>query len=315
MLFDALVAESRKNDALDSVRSAALSRVRWLVDLLERQRTDYGRDAFSWRSHAEYERFQARCAAAQAEIDKRLAACPDADARAAVLVLMLAARFDDNGFWQYDVQISTLVPRVRGWTADEVAVMLLRATEYDMGFWCAGALGTVLDAAECLDADGHRAVAPWLRYAHAELMSTDVAAHLRGTLARRLRALLAGVDEAHIPEGLIPAYAPWAAALRDRAHTSPTQELGGFVRHLASLTGPRPAQRWRRTCLELTDAAAARGLMAEVLRMLAEGDPPCKVSPPFEDDRLSLILSKAFLLAADTKVTDETILRQIKRGA
>jgi hypothetical protein len=40
-----------------------------------------------------------------------------------------------------------------------------------------------------------------------------------------------------------------------------------------------------------------------------------KVFLPFEDDRLSLILSKAFLLAADTKITDNTILRQIKRGA
>lgn len=34
---------------------------------------------------------------------------------------------------------------------------------------------------------------------------------------------------------------------------------------------------------------------------------------PFEDDRLSLILSKAFLLAADTEITDETIRRQIGR--
>ncbi|TFV33009.1 hypothetical protein E4K10_28240 [Streptomyces sp. T1317-0309] len=40
-----------------------------------------------------------------------------------------------------------------------------------------------------------------------------------------------------------------------------------------------------------------------------------KVFLPFEDERLSLILSKAFLLAADTDITDETILRQIKRGA
>ncbi|MEU6421815.1 DUF4132 domain-containing protein [Streptomyces spiralis] len=40
-----------------------------------------------------------------------------------------------------------------------------------------------------------------------------------------------------------------------------------------------------------------------------------KVFLPFEDDRLSLILSKAFLLAADTKITDESILMQIKRGA
>ncbi|GAA2213963.1 hypothetical protein GCM10009850_094270 [Nonomuraea monospora] len=36
---------------------------------------------------------------------------------------------------------------------------------------------------------------------------------------------------------------------------------------------------------------------------------------PFEeDDRLALILSKAFLLARDTEITDETILRQIKEG-
>jgi hypothetical protein len=40
-----------------------------------------------------------------------------------------------------------------------------------------------------------------------------------------------------------------------------------------------------------------------------------KVFLPFEDARLSLILSKAFLLAADTEITDESILLQIKRGA
>ncbi|CAM5456987.1 hypothetical protein SALBM311S_10112 [Streptomyces alboniger] len=40
-----------------------------------------------------------------------------------------------------------------------------------------------------------------------------------------------------------------------------------------------------------------------------------KVFLPFEDYRLSLIVSKAFLLAADTKTTDETIDRQLKRDA
>jgi hypothetical protein len=34
---------------------------------------------------------------------------------------------------------------------------------------------------------------------------------------------------------------------------------------------------------------------------------------PFEGDgTLTLILSKAFLLAADTEITDETIVRQIR---
>ncbi|MGV9290804.1 DUF4132 domain-containing protein [Streptomyces sp. NPDC003719] len=36
---------------------------------------------------------------------------------------------------------------------------------------------------------------------------------------------------------------------------------------------------------------------------------------PFDDERLALILSKAFLLASDDAITDETILRQIRRGA
>ncbi|MFF7449033.1 MULTISPECIES: DUF4132 domain-containing protein [unclassified Streptomyces] len=39
-----------------------------------------------------------------------------------------------------------------------------------------------------------------------------------------------------------------------------------------------------------------------------------KVFLPFEDDRLTVILSKALLLAADTSITDPTILRQIRRG-
>ena len=36
---------------------------------------------------------------------------------------------------------------------------------------------------------------------------------------------------------------------------------------------------------------------------------------PFEDERLALILSKAFLLADDAAIEDQTILRQIKRGS
>jgi hypothetical protein len=46
----------------------------------------------------------------------------------------------------------------------------------------------------------------------------------------------------------------------------------------------------------------------------ARGQGCGKAFLPFGDERLSLILSKAFLLAADTGITDETVLRQIKRG-
>ncbi|MER6080935.1 DUF4132 domain-containing protein [Streptomyces sp. NPDC001833] len=276
MLYDALVAESRRNDSLDEVRSAALDRVRWLVDLLERQRTEPHWDAAAaLRGPEEYGRIQAIRAATQAEIDRRLAACSEEEGRAAALCLMLASRFDNTGFWRYDSEIKSVISQVHGWTPDEVAVMLFRVTEFDTGFWSADSLGMALDAAERLGADGCRAVVPWLRHAHAQLMSGDTPAQTLGSLGKRLRALLASVDEAHIPEGLIPPYAPWAAPLRDRAKTSSTQELADLVGHLASLSGPRPTQKWRRTCLELANAASARDLVADLLRALAEDDPLC----------------------------------------
>jgi hypothetical protein len=47
----------------------------------------------------------------------------------------------------------------------------------------------------------------------------------------------------------------------------------------------------------------------------ARGADAGKVFLPFDDDRtLSLILSKAFLLAADAKITDQSIIRQIERA-
>jgi len=172
------LAESRRNDSLDDVRSAALDRARWLVDLLERQRTEPRWDASAaLRGPEEFERIQA---IAQAEIDGRLAACSEEEGRAAALCLMLASRFDNTGFWRYDSEIKTVISRVHGWTPDEVAVMLLRVTEFDMGFWSAGSLGVALDAAEQLGADGCRAVAPWLRHAHAKLMNGDAPTHLHG---------------------------------------------------------------------------------------------------------------------------------------
>jgi hypothetical protein len=47
----------------------------------------------------------------------------------------------------------------------------------------------------------------------------------------------------------------------------------------------------------------------------ARSSGPAKVFLPFEDERLSLILSKAALLAADTKISDPSILAQIRRNS
>ncbi|MFF1293469.1 MULTISPECIES: hypothetical protein [unclassified Streptomyces] len=203
MLYDTLVAEARRNDPFDDVRAGALARTRWLVDLLEQQRAEFGAGL-----HGPYtpEQPDTRYAGIQAEIDEGLAACGDEEGRAAALSLLLAASFGDT-LWEYESEIGSLVGRVRGWTPAEVAVMLLRAAEYDMGFWFANALGSALTAAEGLDDEGLRMVAPWLRWAHTELLDTEVGSGA-SSLARRLRALLALVDGAEIPDGLIPEQAP-----------------------------------------------------------------------------------------------------------
>ncbi|MFF9581193.1 DUF4132 domain-containing protein [Streptomyces achromogenes] len=270
MLYDALITDARRDDSLDGVRFAALDRVRWLVDTLERQRTEFRR-----ATGHEYRRSRAAGAATQAGLDGRLTACADEEARAAALCLMLAARCDRTGWWEYAAELEPLMSRARGWTPDEVAVLLLRATERDMGFWGARALELALDAADRLDADGRRAVLPWLDEAHARLRDITMEARGRAALAQRLRTLLARTDEARLPEGLVPADAPWAAPLSHRAKTDPTPELVRLTGHLASLSGPRPTRRWRRTCLELLDAAQARTLVSEVLRTWAEDAPMC----------------------------------------
>ncbi|MFE0509512.1 hypothetical protein [Streptomyces sp. NPDC058964] len=92
MLHDTLVAESRRNDSLDVVRSAALHRVRWLVDLLARRRTEFRRCTYDG-----HQRYEAAGAVTRAEIDRRLTACADGEGRAAVLCLLPAAY--DTGHW------------------------------------------------------------------------------------------------------------------------------------------------------------------------------------------------------------------------
>ncbi|WCH94036.1 hypothetical protein POD33_18665 [Streptomyces moderatus] len=52
--------------------------------------------------------------------------------------------------------------------------------------------------------------------------------------------------------------------------------------------------------------------LMHVLSVVRDGE--ASALPARRDDRLSLSLSKALLLAADTAITDESLLPQIRRG-
>ncbi|MEU9332934.1 DUF4132 domain-containing protein [Streptomyces sp. NPDC048290] len=268
MLYDSLVAASRRNDPLDETRLAALDRGRWLVELLERQRAAYADTLGRTRGEGD-----GAAAAVRTRMQGRLAACGDADGRAAVLVMALAVSLEDT-LWDYRAEIRSLVDRVGGWTPEEVAVLLVRAGEHEMFSMVSEALDPALDTAEGLDADGRRALLPWLRLAHAEAMATDAARELAAS-ARRLRELIATVDDTLVADGLIPRDAPWAAPLVARAQREPSREFARLLLHLALPVGARPTQRWRRTCAALVDDAGARDLLGAVLGALATGDPVC----------------------------------------
>ncbi len=76
------------------------------------------------------------------------------------------------------------------------------------------------------------------------------------------------------------------------------QTLNGF-----KLKKPRPID-WKKQYDRAVDVPARGG-----------AHPPDKVFLPFEgDNTLSVILSKAFLLADDAKIKDATIVSQIKRS-
>ncbi|MEO3825124.1 DUF4132 domain-containing protein [Actinomadura sp. B10D3] len=251
MLYDTLAAAARQNDGLDDVRLAALGRARPLLDLLD------GRPRI------------------ETEIRKWLDERPEEDVRAAVVALTLAVAPSVHGDW-YPHRATMLqhISATDGWTPDEAEVMLQRARAFAHdGYLFAEALDVALAVVERLDTGGVRALAARLKRVNARFARADAAIGYRAPIAKRLRELLGTADEAHLPDGLLPVRDAWAAPLRDLVTAAPTVARARFVRHLASLSAPRPSQKWRRACVALADEASARDAVAGCLRALVEDEP------------------------------------------
>jgi uncharacterized protein DUF4132 len=271
MLYQRLVTETRRDDDLDDVRLGAIEKVRWLFDLLDRQRQNWT-ESLACRDMKQYEELSAAARVLRVEIRKRLRACGDDERRAAAVTLMLAADFTDT-LWDYRGELALVVPGTEGWSAAEVAVLLIESGTREMEFWRAESLGFALTAADTLGAAGLRAAEPWLQDAHKGLR--DIGAGHGNVLARRIRRLLAQVDPARIPAGVMPPDVPWAAPLRALVTGRPAPEVTDLVTHVAALSGPRPTRSWRRRCLALVKAAGAEKMPTRCLHVLAEGDPLC----------------------------------------
>ncbi|MCP2342467.1 DUF4132 domain-containing protein [Actinomadura rupiterrae] len=76
-------------------------------------------------------------------------------------------------------------------------------------------------------------------------------------------------------DSALPQSEAWAAPLRDLIDARHTREArAGLVRHLAGFSGPRPSQKWRRTCASLAEGAGAVGALAASLHVLATEQAP-----------------------------------------
>ncbi|MEY9874860.1 hypothetical protein ABH931_004360 [Streptacidiphilus sp. MAP12-33] len=261
--------------ALDTAHTGALARVPWFAGFL-RERTAEPRYGFAdWPGEQAYRELRARKEAAWAEAGERLAGSEEAERRAAVVAVLATTLLTGPDSGPSRALVAALLPTVEGWTAAEVAVLLRRACTRPDAFLGEQDVALALDAAERLDLDGCRAIAPWLERVHASAGTLVGDGRRRARLLTRLRALLSRVDGVVVPGVLIPAEAAWAAPLRERVHTTPTPEFATLTNHLAGLSGPRPTQKWRRECRQLAVGASALGLVAEALRALAEDEPLC----------------------------------------
>lgn len=72
----------------------------------------------------------------------------------------------------------------------------------------------------------------------------------------------------------------------------------------------RPAARRLRFGPDLVETLLAENTLNQLHALIAVRADP---APAEDNDRLSVILSKAFLLADDTKITDPTIVAQLGR--
>jgi hypothetical protein len=277
MIYDRLVERASVGDGLDEVRMTAVDAVPWLVDLLDRQRANFAERV----PHPDVRRYEEHLAAGgriRSELRRRLGDCrDDAERRAAALTLALAAERTDI-LWSYRDELPLVISGAQGWRPAEVAVLLARVTEYDSSYCFAEALSFVLTAAEELEPEDCRAIGRWLWHVDQRLADSQVGAQQRRTLLGRLRKLQVGADESQLPEGVVPAYAAWAAPLRERLEQAGQPGPAGLselIMHLAGLSRPRPSQSWRRRCLVLLEAAAAGDIVGRCLRELAAGEPLC----------------------------------------
>ncbi|KQW14147.1 hypothetical protein [Streptomyces sp. Root369] len=107
----------------------------------------------------------------------------------------------------------------------------------------------------------------------------------------------------------------------DRGPERAYWERAGFAELTASAEARRDVLARVLPRLKIADRCSldARHLVVRgglrTYRIPARGKGDGRVFLPFEDDRLSVIRSKAFLLADDTKITDPTILAQLGRRA
>jgi hypothetical protein len=204
------------------------------------------------------------------QIQSRLRSGPDEERRAAAIFLLATNHWWWDAGWSY----GTAAASAGGWSAAELkAAMRLLLTAERLRYEDIEVLGTWATAAERLAEPDRRQLVPEWHAAAAKISESLPGIRVRNPVQRQITRMLRELDPATIPGGLLVPGDNWAPLLQEMVSGGDLSELVELVTHLSSLSGPRPAKKWRSECLRLLGSAPAAEFVRAGLRGLAECEP------------------------------------------
>jgi hypothetical protein len=310
---------------VDDVVQAAMDRSRWIEELLSRAQQQFESseqataslrqyvldgmnaagpggtvtfeqrdDLFSDQQRQRYLSARETWTAMMRQIHHRLRSGPDEERRAAAIFLLAT----DHWWWDAGWSYGTAAASAGGWTAAELkAAMRLLLTAERLRYEDIEVLGTWATAAERLAEPDRRQLVPEWHAAAAKISESLPGIRVRNRVLRQITRMLRELDPATIPGGLLAPGDNWAPLLLEMAGRGDPGELVELVTHLSSLSGPRPAQKWRSECLRLLRSAPAREFVRAGLRGLAECEPVTVTDRIFGQQYRTVVCEQNALLA------------------
>lgn len=228
------------------------------------------------------------------QIQDRLRSGPDEERRAAAIFLLAT----NHWWWQRGWSYNAAAAGAGGWSAAELkaAIRLLLTADW-LTHEDIEVLGAWATSAEQFSEPDRRQLVPEWHAAAAKISESLPGIRIRTPVLGQITRMLRELDPATIPGGLLAPRDNWAPPLLEMARAGDPSELVALVTHLSSVSGPRPAKKWRSECLRLLRPAAAAEFVRAGFRGLAECEPATVTDRYFGQEYRTVVCEQNSLLA------------------